>query len=108
METEAEVGLEIQTHLEGEGMAKVEETIEAGPEEDPDMSHPDPQEEIPDQEVTIDQDQALTQDQGLIGQDPIATTNQVLEIRNQNQIAYILVPSMERKLKIIQQTDVHS
>ena len=67
------------------------------------MSHLDPQEEIPDQEVTIDQDQVLIQDQGPIGQDLIATTGPVTGIRKQGQRVYINATSMEKKLKITQQ-----
>ena len=67
------------------------------------MNHPDPQEEIPNQEVTIDQDQVLIQDQGPIGQDPIATIGPVTGIRKQGQKVYINATSMEKKPKTTQQ-----
>ena len=84
-------------------MTKVEGIIGVDQEGDPDMIHLEHQEEIPDQKVTIDQDQALIQDQGAIGQDPIATIDLVTEIRNQNQRVNINAISMGKKQEIIQQ-----
>ena len=84
-------------------MTKVEGTIGVDQEGDPDMNHLGHQEEIPDQKVTTDQDQDLIQDQGLIGQDPIATIDLVTKTRKQNQRMSINVISMGKKPEIIQQ-----
>ena len=84
-------------------MIKVEGTIGVDQEADPDMNHPEIQEEILDQRVTTDQDQDLIQDQGPIDQDPIVTIDLVTEIRTQSQRLTINVISMGQKPEIIQQ-----
>ena len=84
-------------------MIKVEGTIGVDQEADPDMNHPEIQEEILDQRVTTDQDQDLIQDQDPIDQDPIVTIDLVAEIRTQSQRLTINVISMGQKPEIIQQ-----
>ena len=84
-------------------MIKVEGTIGVDQEADPDMNHPENQEEIPDQKVTTDQGQDLIQDQDPIDQDPIVTIDLVAEIRTQSQRLTINVISMGQKPEIIQQ-----
>ena len=84
-------------------MIKVEGTIGADQEADPDMNHLENQEEIPDQKVTTDQGQDLIQDQGPTDQDPIVTIDLVTETKKQSQRLTINVTSMEQKPEIIQQ-----
>ena len=103
MEIEPEAGLGIQTHIEGKEMIKVEGTIGVDQEADPDMNHPEIQEEILDQRVTTDQDQDLIQDQGPIDQDPIVTIDPATEIRKQSQKLTINVTFMEQKPETIHQ-----
>ena len=103
MEIEPEAGPRIQTHIEGKEMIKVKGTIGVDQEADPDMNHPENQEEIPDQKVTTDQGQDLIQDQDPIDQDPIVIIDLITEIKKQSQKLTISVTSMEQKPEITQQ-----
>ena len=83
-------------------MTEAEETIGVNQEEDLDMNHLEPQEEIPDQGATTDQDQAPIQDQDPIDQDLTVTIDLAAEIGTKNRPC-TNVAFMEKKLRTIQQ-----